>query len=177
VEFARKGYYNTEVASIAERAGVSKGTIYNYFDNKEAILMGVICAGFERLGDRMKRISTEKADPVDRISSALHEYLEFFDHHRAFFRVLIKEAVHIVPKAREEYRRYLVAHVGYLERLIDAGTVAGKLAKVDSRLAALCLLEMCDAVTKGSLLMNRKLNVDKDHKTIMRIFLHGIEKR
>ncbi|MCK4655668.1 MAG: helix-turn-helix transcriptional regulator, partial [candidate division Zixibacteria bacterium] len=40
-EFARKGYYNTDVASIAERAGVSKGTIYNYFDNKEALLMGV----------------------------------------------------------------------------------------------------------------------------------------
>lgn len=176
-EFARKGYYSTDVASIAVRAGVSKGTIYNYFDNKEALLMGVICAGFEQLSARMKEIAAKAVDPVRKISIALREYLEFFDRHRAFRRVLVKEAVHILPKVRDEYRAHVVAHVGYIERLIQQGIAAKKLVKIDARLAALCLIEMAGAVTRGAVFLNRKLDVEEDHKTIMRIFLSGIEKK
>ncbi len=165
------------MASIAERAGVSKGTIYNYFDDKEALLIGVVRAGFDQMADRMKIISTESPDPVGRISSALLAYLGFFNRHRAFFRVLVKEAVHILPKVKNEYRTYLVAHVGHIERLIKEGVASRQLENVDARLAALCLLEMVGAVTKGAILINRKLDVIEDHRTIMRIFLHGIEKR
>ncbi len=35
--FSRKGYYETQVSDIVEMAGVAKGTIYQYFRNKEAI--------------------------------------------------------------------------------------------------------------------------------------------
>jgi AcrR family transcriptional regulator len=171
------GYYNTDVASIAERAGVSKGTIYNYFDDKEALLMGVVCSGFDQLRTRMKEISAETGDPVRKISRALQEYLEFFGRRKAFCRVLVEEAVHILPRVRDEYRAYYVAHVGYVESLIRQGIASKMLVKVDARLAALSLLEMAGAVTKGAVLLNRKLDVKEDHKTIMRIFLSGIEKK
>ncbi len=35
--FARKGYHGTTVPSVAETAGVGAGTIYRYFENKEAL--------------------------------------------------------------------------------------------------------------------------------------------
>lgn len=35
--FSKKGYYETQVSDIVEMAGVAKGTIYQYFSNKEAI--------------------------------------------------------------------------------------------------------------------------------------------
>jgi AcrR family transcriptional regulator len=36
--FAERGFYGTAVPLIAERAGVGAGTIYRYFDNKEALV-------------------------------------------------------------------------------------------------------------------------------------------
>ena len=36
--FSRHGYRATRLESVAEAAGVSKGTIYNYFENKEDLL-------------------------------------------------------------------------------------------------------------------------------------------
>lgn len=36
--FARRGFGQTPVSSIAEEAGISKGLIYHYYDSKEAIL-------------------------------------------------------------------------------------------------------------------------------------------
>lgn len=37
--FCEKGYYNTNTAEIAKLAGVSTGIVYNYFENKKAILI------------------------------------------------------------------------------------------------------------------------------------------
>ncbi len=40
--FARSGFHRTTIRDIAKEAGVSDGTIYNYFENKTAVLMGVL---------------------------------------------------------------------------------------------------------------------------------------
>ncbi len=39
--FAEKGYASTRVADIADRAGVGKGTVYEYFTSKEELLFAV----------------------------------------------------------------------------------------------------------------------------------------
>lgn len=39
--FARKGFYATRVSEIAQAAGVADGTIYLYFDNKDAVLVSI----------------------------------------------------------------------------------------------------------------------------------------
>ena len=36
--FAERGFYGTAVPAVAQRAGVGAGTIYRYFDNKEALV-------------------------------------------------------------------------------------------------------------------------------------------
>jgi AcrR family transcriptional regulator len=40
--FAQHGYRNTRLDEVAEAAGVTKGTIYHYFDTKEELLLSVI---------------------------------------------------------------------------------------------------------------------------------------
>lgn len=45
VVFAEKGFHPTTIRDIAKQAGLADGTIYNYFDSKPALLMGI----FERM--------------------------------------------------------------------------------------------------------------------------------
>ncbi|MBU1174977.1 MAG: TetR/AcrR family transcriptional regulator [Alphaproteobacteria bacterium] len=40
--FIEKGYASTRVEDIAAKAGISKGTVYLYFDSKEALMEGLI---------------------------------------------------------------------------------------------------------------------------------------
>ncbi len=42
VEFSRNGYATTTLDHIAERAGVTKGTIYVYFENKEHLFISMV---------------------------------------------------------------------------------------------------------------------------------------
>ena len=39
--FANKGYDATSIDSIAKKAGISKGLIYNYFESKKSMLMAI----------------------------------------------------------------------------------------------------------------------------------------
>src|SRR5580704_15858831 len=41
-EFSRNGYAATTLDQIAERAGVTKGTIYVYFENKEHLFISMV---------------------------------------------------------------------------------------------------------------------------------------
>ncbi len=47
--FANKGFHNTSISNIAMRAEISKGLIYNYFENKEDLLIKMIDRGLEEL--------------------------------------------------------------------------------------------------------------------------------
>lgn len=40
--FTEKGFSEARVSDIAERAGIAKGTVYLYFDSKEALFEGVL---------------------------------------------------------------------------------------------------------------------------------------
>ncbi len=39
--FAVKGFHSTTIKDIARAAGIADGTIYNYFENKTALLLGI----------------------------------------------------------------------------------------------------------------------------------------
>ena len=43
--FVEKGFAGTRLEDVAARAGVSKGTLYLYFDSKEALFKSVIQEG------------------------------------------------------------------------------------------------------------------------------------
>jgi len=51
--FAEKGYASTRVAEIAERAGVGKGTVYEYFSSKEELLFAVFESINRDISERM----------------------------------------------------------------------------------------------------------------------------
>ena len=46
--FAERGYNQTDMAQLAERAGVAKGSLYNYFKNKEDLYIHVCEDGIRR---------------------------------------------------------------------------------------------------------------------------------
>ena len=57
--FASRGFYNAKVSEVAKEAGVADGTIYLYFESKDALLIAL----FE---DRMQRIIARANDELAR---------------------------------------------------------------------------------------------------------------
>jgi len=47
--FGREGFYNTSISSIAQKAGISKGLMYNYFGSKEVLLRSIVLEGIQEM--------------------------------------------------------------------------------------------------------------------------------
>lgn len=57
--FCQQGYYKTNTAEIAKRAGVSVGVVYSYFQDKKDILIQVIDAYLMELEQRFSTVLDE----------------------------------------------------------------------------------------------------------------------
>lgn len=70
--FLEEGYANTKIADIAKRAGVGKGTVYEYFESKESILVFVMDT---RLAKEYAQL-LQRIDDKDSVEDKLREYVE-----------------------------------------------------------------------------------------------------
>jgi AcrR family transcriptional regulator len=68
--FAEHGYHEVDVADIAEHAGVSSGTFYNYYSNKRALLDDILRTYVDLYAAEIDLVD-EKATVVDRSSYAV----------------------------------------------------------------------------------------------------------
>jgi AcrR family transcriptional regulator len=70
--FAEKGFHAATIKDVAAEAGVADGTIYNYFENKTALLMGVL----DPRGDAVQ-MATDNIPPLPAdLQSFLNEMLK-----------------------------------------------------------------------------------------------------
>jgi AcrR family transcriptional regulator len=88
--FARQGYAETSIEAIAHDADVAVGTVYNYFQNKSALLMRVLTSGrSESLSASAAIASAPPDDPVDAMHRLVSSQLHGANRHdRALWRVI-----------------------------------------------------------------------------------------
>ena len=69
--FAEKGYASTRVADIAKRAGVGKGTVYEYFSSKEELLFAVFESINVDISVRMDRALSAGASSEEQLHNLM----------------------------------------------------------------------------------------------------------
>lgn len=52
--FAENGYLSSSISKVAQRAGISKGLIYNYFKSKDDLVVKIIVKGLDSLIEDVK---------------------------------------------------------------------------------------------------------------------------
>lgn len=90
--FVEKGFHPATIRDIAKHAGISDGTIYNYFDNKTALLLGIF--------DRMKASVMQENHPLAAGEVDFRTFIRTFLSHPltaqqrdnfALFRIVFSE--------------------------------------------------------------------------------------
>ena len=91
-EFAERGIESASYNKIIERSGISKGTVYYYFDNKDSLLLTVldeICGQFNRaIGDLALPDTKEEYWAVAREYNS--RSIRFFFENPKVWRVLLR---------------------------------------------------------------------------------------
>jgi AcrR family transcriptional regulator len=105
--FSSKGYRNTRLEEVAEAAGVTKGTIYHYFENKEALLVGVIEHSQALAFGRAEEVLRDVELPASaRIRLLVRKVFFDADHaRRPMVSLLLRGVAHEVPQAHQRWLR------------------------------------------------------------------------
>ncbi|WP_329794077.1 TetR/AcrR family transcriptional regulator [Lentzea sp. DG1S-22] len=100
--FAEQGYLATSMDEIAERVGVSKPMLYEYFGSKEGLLIGCIHRARTELREKTAAAIAGAADPEEFLRLGLRAFFEFIVDHQRSWALLRQEAAIAVPSAQEE---------------------------------------------------------------------------
>ncbi|GAB4542594.1 MAG: TetR/AcrR family transcriptional regulator [Anaerolineae bacterium] len=134
--FAEKGYHRATTREIASTAGVSEGTIYNYFDNKADLLIGMI--------SRLAELRDLPQELQDALQSDAQEFIvaifrdrmgRIVQSHEDVFQAVLPEIL-INPELRERYyQEFMRPTAEMLEAYIQARIQMGRIRPIDVPLA------------------------------------------
>jgi len=140
-EFAREGYAGANVNRISKAAGFAKGTIYNYFSSKRALMLALIDQISEaHLGFIVEQVQREK-DPSRRLERFFGAGFAFISNYAAESRVMINTIYG--PDAefkRHMYQAYRPMFEFVGRDIISAGISQGVFRQVDPDATATLLM-------------------------------------
>jgi AcrR family transcriptional regulator len=119
-EFGEKGFHESSIVSITQRAGVALGSFYTYFDSKDSLFQALVRDMSAQVRGTVGPVMAAEADRLEGERKGLAEFLTFVRQHKELYRI-IDEAEFVDPPSYRAHYESTVA--GYVASLKDA---AGK---------------------------------------------------
>jgi len=132
-EFVEKGFAAARLDSIAERAGVAKGTIYLYFDKKETLFEEAVRTVIGPMIARFESLAQAPRDDAETILREMIEtlYLEVISDpkKRSLLRLLISQGPRFQRLLRFYHDEVISRSMGALKRVLAYGVERGEFSR------------------------------------------------
>lgn len=132
--FSRVGFAAAKIDDVAEEAGVSKGTVYLYFESKEKLFEGMVKAKMVPMLDDVAEISgKKKTSAIER----LRAHLTFFytkildDERRQIMRLILSEGPNFPHLAEFYHANVLSRGHAMVNDIIQQGVESGEFRKME----------------------------------------------
>jgi AcrR family transcriptional regulator len=130
-EFGERGFSDSSIVGITQRAGVALGTFYTYFASKEALFHALVRDMSEQVRESVGPAMAKATDALDGERRALEAFLRFAHDHRDIYRI-IDEAEFVEPSAyREHYETTATRIAARLAAARDKGEISSGFSDVD----------------------------------------------
>lgn len=128
--FAQKGYVNTTMSDVSIHAKVGIGTLYNYFKNKDDLLLQCLRKMIEDEIQQIEAASADITDPIDKLETFFLKHSELIQSKPHVARFMVVE----LRQSESFYKRnptYNPMHyyLSYLERLFSEAMENGRIKK------------------------------------------------
>ena len=170
--FAEKGFRRATTREVAREAGVSEGTIYNYFEDKDALLMAIMDA----LNETERRAEDLRQGLATDFEAYLRHRMALIWENREIFRVVMSEML-VNAELRERYMREIVEPTMQIgEENLRAGVEQGRVRPTDAPLAMRVVAGSVLGLLVLGLLGDEELGArwDEAEGVLSGLLLHGL---
>jgi TetR/AcrR family fatty acid metabolism transcriptional regulator len=176
--FARRGFFQSQVADVARAAGVAAGTVYLYFRSKDDLLVSL----FERT--MREAIAEGRAalegvdDPRERLRRVARLHLERLGRDRdlaVVFQVELRQSTKFMEQFSSTHLR---EYLGLIRDALAQGQVTGQFRQdVNPTVAAKLFFGALDEMATNWMLSRRRYSLAAQADTIVDLFINGVGAR
>lgn len=183
--FSEKGFDKTSMDDVVRVTGLSKGTIYWYFENKQVLFTALmefvtdqLFTGFDGIFASTQEMTPREA--VIAIFTGVELLLDMNPKIASLTVDFLLQGLHY-PELLQKYAQYYARYIDELGGIIQRGIDAGDFRPVDARAAAAACIGMGDGVMLQALLgdqivLDWQWEFRKILKTAETLLLNGLLK-
>ena len=159
---AQGGIKDAQIQAIAERAGVSSGLVYRYFDNKSQVLIEVLSEAIQHEVKILNHIAESELSSKQKLDKAVTTFVK-----RAMNSPQLAYSLMFEPVDTElEHERFRSKQLikQSIKEILAAGKINGEFGFEDLNTAALCVVGAMTFVVIEPLNPSRNVMFDQNYK-------------
>ncbi len=184
--FFDRGFKAVTVDDIAEKAGVSKGSIYLCFESKEEIYAQILISDNIILNDIIKNFSLIEASASQLLKEFARIYVNYFLNDKELFRILMTfmmrpKEMQLTEEQTRELIRTTNDNIQVISRIIQKGIDSGEFTPLqDIRQTQNAIWGMLNGIIALYLFTGNPLKrMERIHNTVqnsMEVFIKGLKR-
>jgi len=175
--FARRGYHATTIADIARVAKLSYGSIYWYFDSKDALFHALMESEAQALRDHVTEalMTTPTEDAPDApFRAAVRATFEFFESDRAVVKLLFRDSFALGDRFEKHLFGIYEGFVGDIEKIIQDAQSRDLVVAVPPRMAAFAVAALIGQIAHRRLVTDDGLPASVVADFAVSLLLNGL---
>ena len=174
-EFARLGFDQANINTIAEQAGIGKGTIYLYFENKRELFLAMLRhIAQEQLTVIRAALATD-GSLSQRLERLFLAFLHLAEEESDTFNVYMSALYGVNRAFQEEATKLLRNYVAVIALVLEESRVHGEIQCVDIEATALMILSLTESyVLSARVLGKSEQEITHHAKYVAQLILNGI---
>lgn len=180
--FSKNGFYKTQISDIAKAAKIARGTIYQYFENKDIIYMTLLEDYYQVWQEAMTMkktgIDLEKITAVDFFKAQIRRTLDFFANDRYLSNIILRVGLGVPGDLATTIKRFETHVLDFIMRDLRLGIMSGNIreeinVEFTANLIAGAVLRTASYYF-GPYKRKKPLDIEKATQDIIDIFVRGL---
>ena len=122
--FSQRGYYQTQISHIIKNAKIARGTVYQYFKNKDDIFITLLQTAYDEwqatIAEEMKAVDPANLHPEDYLKFRIRNSLNYFVKDPEFTNLVLRmgyglpaRLVRVLDRMDKEIIDQMAAELGW----------------------------------------------------------------
>jgi AcrR family transcriptional regulator len=169
--FATKGFVATHMEDIAEAAGLAKGTLYLYFQSKDAIYQATVRQAMTTVAALTEESVRKESNLAGKLAAFISVRIAFWNERQQLYRIILS------INRQEQHRKRSIAWqkvvVLYLQSMFADAAKAGEIPDQDFLAAAWTTIDAIRGVNERRAYSTER-STDEDTKFLTAFLLRAL---
>ncbi len=177
--FAKNGLKNTKIIEVANKAGVGKGTVYEYFSSKEEIFETAFEYSMKKVIEKLQLSAQENITPDERLKKMIKGFSSMVDADRTFIEITFHfwaEGVRSGNKIlNKKIEKVYTDSKKIISSVLEEGIRSRIFKKIDTEVYASIIVALFDGLLLQGM-YNKEFSFEKFASELENILLNQIKK-